>query len=1262
MATCFIINGTSYNVDLSDLPADITLNTFIREHAQLTATKFMCLEGGCGACICVARGKHPTSGETRTWALNSCLTLLNTCADWQITTSEGIGGKRIGYHPIQKRLAKLNGTQCGFCSPAMVMNMYGLLESKGGQVTMEEVENSFGGNICRCTGYRPILDAMKSFAVDSNIGLPEDCGDIEDFEFVGCPMAGRQCVGSCHQQLTTLAYADDRQWYWPRSLTEVFAALDKVGNEQYILVAGNTAHGVYRRSPNIKYFIDLHAVPELKRYTIDGEKLMLGANLSLTEAMEIFKKVEQRSGFEYCQQLWQHFDLVANVPVRNMGTLAGNISIKKADPEFPSDVFLSFETLNAQVVIQESPAQPKSMPLLEYLKSPSGKAVIIAFELAAYPKERFVYHSYKITPRAQNAHAFVNAAFLLEMDVATWGLVNSARICFGGINPDFVHATGTEKLLAGNNLFDKETVAQIFKVLNAEVLPNDVLPDPSPEYRKALACGLFYKTLLRLAPAEKVRDEYKSGADILKRPLSSGLQTFETIEKNYPITQPIQKLDGLLQCAGEATYMNDVITTSNAVHCAFANATKVGANIEQIDATEALEMTGVVAFYTAKDIPGTNTFCDTAFLFDVEEIFCSGTVKYYNQPLGVVVAISSDIANRAAAKVKVIYSNRPTNVKILPTMADVFEAQTMARVKRTASSQNEIQLSDQPDISVRGVFEVGAQYHFTMEPHTTIAVPLENGLEVWTATQWMDHTQSVIAKMLQMKVNDVQLKVRRVGGGYGAKITRGNQVACAASLVAYKLGQPARFVQTIESMMNSVGKRWACHSDYEFHIRNNGKIVGLTNTYYEDAGCTLNESPIEDYTAEAARNCYELNNLNSHISGQPVITDAPSSTWCRAPGSIEAIAMIENILEHMAFEAKIDPADARLINIRLGNKMVQLLPRFLKSTEYSERRKQIEIFNEKNRWMKRGIGLAIMEFPMHLFGQFAATVAIYHVDGTVIIVHGGIEMGQGMNTKIAQVAAYTLGIPVSFVKIEYSDTINGANSDVTGASLGSESVCFAVRKACYTLNKRLEPVKLALGKNASWPKIVEEAWTRKINMIASEHYKEGDMQDYSVFGLALTEIKVDILTGNHLIERVDILEDAGESLSPYVDIGQVEGSFVMLLGYWLTEHLVYDRQTGELLTNRTWNYKPPGAKDIPIDFRVELLQKNPNPAGFMRSKATGEPPGCLAVSSIFAVQQALQSARQDAGLKREWVRLGAPTTPEVIALNAGTDTTSFSLE
>lgn len=376
------------------------------------------------------------------------------------------------------------------------------------------------------------------------------------------------------------------------------------------------------------------------------------------------------------------------------------------------------------------------------------------------------------------------------------------------------------------------------------------------------------------------------------------------------------------------------------------------------------------------------------------------------------------------------------------------------------------------------------------------------------------------------------------------------------------------------------------------------------------------------------------------------------------------IAMTETALEHIAFACRIDPADARLVNLRPGNKMIQLLPRFLAKTEYRKRREEIDQFNAQNRWRKRGLGLALMEFPLNvsIAVGYPTTVAIYHTDGSVVITHGGIEIGQGINTKVAQVAAYILKIPLDRVRVESSNTIAGANAFVTANSMSSELVGHAVRKACNTLNQRLEPVKAQLGPRATWEQVVEAAFTQSISMIASEAYKTGEQANYGVFGLSLSELELDILTGNHLIRRVDILEDAGESLSPQIDVGQVEGAFTMGLGYYLTELLVYDRQTGRLLTNRTWNYHPPGAKDIPIDFRIELLQKSPNPVGFLRSKTTGEPAFCLAVGVLFAMQHAIQSARKDAGLPREWVRLGAPTTPETVVLSAGSEVLQFAVE
>ncbi|XP_030374469.1 indole-3-acetaldehyde oxidase-like [Scaptodrosophila lebanonensis] len=1272
MSSSISINGTSYEVNFTTLPADITLNTFIREHAGLTGTKFMCQEGGCGVCVCAVTGRHPATGEQRTWAVNSCLTLLNTCVGLEVTTSEGLGNKRTGYHPIQERLAKMNGTQCGYCSPGIVMNMYALLKANGGKVTMEEVENSFGGNICRCTGYRPILDAMKSFAVDSNIAVPAECADIEDLASKLCPKTGANCSGACKEaqqngvHLLTQSFADGYSWYWPHTLAQVFEALASIPQDiPYMLVAGNTAHGVYRRSDNIKAFIDVNSVSELKSYRLSEQILTLGANLSLTETMQICRELQKTAGFEYLAQLWQHLDWIANVPVRNAGTLAGNLSIKHSRPEFPSDIYIAFEALDVKVIVQQSAKEQQIVSLSNYLQMPMQGKLIAGFVLRAYDKGLYLYDSYKIMPRAQNAHAYVNAAFLVGLD-AKKQRVQTARICFGGINPNYTHAKELEQLLIGKELHDKGLQASIYQSLKSSLEADYVPPDANPAYRQQLAYSLFYKFVLKSAPQSKLSSRYITGASLLKRPVSTGQQSFETFEKNYPISKPTVKHEGLIQCSGEATYVNDLPTQHNQLWAAFVTAKKVGAQVSKIDATPALELPGVVAYFDAKDIPGVNVLGpklkDAHFFKEEEQLFATGTIKFYHQPIGVILADSNALAQRAADLVQVSYEGGE-QVELLPSLNDVLKSSkdaSGARFEQKCKSMlDKLELVDPYDVTGSGELDMGLQYHFYMEPQTTVVLPFEGGLQVYVATQWMDLSQDLIANVLNLRSNEVQVKTRRIGGGYGGKATRCNMAAAAAALAAYKLNRPVRFVQSLESIMNTLGKRWAFHCDYDFYVQRTGKIVGLHSLFYEDAGYLSNESPI-GHTVLLSKNCYEFSD-NFKLDGYLVLTDSPSNTPCRAPGSVEGIAMMENIIEHIAFETGLDPADVRYANLLPAHKMGDMMPRFLESTKYRERRAEIIAYNKEHRWRKRGLGLCIMEYQIGYFGQYPATVAIYHSDGTVVVSHGGIEMGQGMNTKIAQVVAHTLGIPLEQVRIEGSDSINGANAMVTGGAVGSETLCFAVRRCCETLNERLAPIREEV-KPQDWQQLITEAYNRKINLIVSDQCKQGDMDPYSVCGLCLNEVELDVLTGNYLITRVDLLEDTGESLNPNVDIGQIEGAFMMGLGYWTSEQIVVDKKTGECLTNRTWNYKPPGAKDIPIDLRIELLPNSPNKAGFMRSKATGEPAICLSISVAFALQQALQSARDDAKVPRSWVTLNAPMTPELLVLHAGTDMSMLQLD
>ncbi|CAD7078521.1 unnamed protein product [Hermetia illucens] len=625
-----------------------------------------------------------------------------------------------------------------------------------------------------------------------------------------------------------------------------------------------------------------------------------------------------------------------------------------------------------------------------------NKKIIIKIIVSARPAKEYIFNSYKIMPRAQNAHAYVNASFLIQM---SGEIVQSA------------HA--------------------------------------SPEFRRTLACGLLYKFILGAAPEGSVKEEFKSGGDILRRPLSTGSQIFDTRKDMYPVTKPIPKVEALVQCSGEAFYMNDLAPIPGELWAAFVHATQVNSKIAKIDPADALKIPGVVAFYCAKDIPGEKH------------------LRGKRLPLGVIIAESPELAKEASDAVKVIYEKMEGVV--MPTMADVFENKAFHRIQEStkASKDNDEKIFAKQSKHIQGNFDIGGQYHYTMEPQTCVCIPTEDGMDVYSASQWMALTQCAISNALNMTSSKIFVQIRRLGGGYGFKISRSVQIACSCALACLLLNRPVRFVQSLESMMNSLGKRYACHSDYEVDVDEKGKIAKLGNIFYEDCGSALNDDPTNFLTKLTATNCYEVN-AGWNIVGKTVKTDAPSHTWCRGPGPLEGIAMIENIMEHIAYETQQDPVDVRYKNLKPGIKMETLLPDFLKSTEYKARKKEIIDFNRKNRWRKRGLGLAVMQYPIHYFGIQPATVTIYQSDGSVSVSHGGIEMGQGINTKAAQVAAYTLGIPLEQIRIHPSDSFNGANAIVTGGGVASESVCYAIKKACEELLERMRPFRDTLKTRRGW--------------------------------------------------------------------------------------------------------------------------------------------------------------------------------------------------
>ncbi|KAF7271078.1 hypothetical protein GWI33_016038 [Rhynchophorus ferrugineus] len=1250
----FSLNDNEHSVKSNDLYPGTTLNEYLREKMHLTATKKMCLEGGCGVCV-VTVETLDASGGKKYFSINSCLVSIFSCHGWKILTNEGIGNRVIGYHKIQRLLADNNGTQCGFCSSGMVMNMFSLIQS--GPKTKEEIERSFGGNLCRCTGYRPILTAFKTLAVDSDSKTVVN--DIEDFKSCNKANCRENCKDPCSNGPICFAVGES-QWMKVYNHEDLLSVLSSIGNKTYQLVAGNTARGVYREHGLLDVYIDITSVPELTTFKVNQDSVSFGGNCTLTYVMEAFKALAAKnSQYGYFEKMADHIDLVAHVPVRNIGTLAGNLMIKHQHPEFPSDIFLILELVNASIVIVDTNNTTQIVTPSAFLNVNMNKKIILEIVFDPFTKP-YSYTSYKIMPRAQNAHAMVNAGFLFNFSDS--GLIRSATILYGGINPNFIHAKNTELLLVNKNLFDNSTLQAVFRCLDQELVPDWVLPDPSPEFRKKLAISLFYKCVLNIAPAGSIKNKRNvSGGTLLYRPVSNGTQKIYSDKDLYPLTQPVIKIEALAQTSGQAKYILDLPDLPGQLHGALVQARSVpGSIIKKIDASGALKLPGVVAFFSAADIPGENNIgvrkCDQLV---IEELFCKDKVLYYSQPVGILVANSHDQACRAEKLVK-IYTNAPTSKPLL-TIRDVLKNNKMDRVTHQTSFVPKTKGNDVKKV-IKGEMNIKGQYHFHMENQNCSVIPTEDGLTVYAATQWMDHIQGVISQVLDIPSQKISMFVRRLGGGFGAKLSRNAYVTAAAALASYKLNQPVRMWMEFEDNMDIIGKRFPCLCRYKVGVNNSGKIQYLDASIYTDFGTGGNE-PVDSLLISQFESCYNVDTWS--FDTYTVITDNYPYAYMRAPGSLEGIAAIETIMDHIAAELKVDPLNVRKANLDAkGNPIIaQFISEIETSDDISRRKQAIKQFNNENRWKKKAMSIVPMKFIMEILGTYTTLVSIYHLDGGVAVCHGGIEMGQGVNTKVAQVCAYKFQIPIEKISVKPSYNVAAPNTYMSGGSLTSEAIVYGLLKACDVLLARIKPIR-DKNPDATWEELIQLCYKSNVNLSSNGLFSpdEPNMKNYPVYGCCALELEVDILTGKHEVSRVDIIEDVGRSMSPLIDIGQLEGAFVLGLGYYTTEELVVDQKTGELINNRTWNYKVMGARDIPADFRIKFSNNTFNPVGVLKSKAIGEPPACLTISLPLALRSAVGSARAEADPAEDiWYPLDGPSTVENTFLNSLNDYTQYTL-
>ena len=738
-----------------------------------------------------------------------------------------------------------------------------------------------------------------------------------------------------------------------------------------------------------------------------------------------------------------------------------------------------------------------------------------------------------------------------------------------------------------------------------------------------------------------------------------------------------------LHVAGAAQYCDDIPLPANALHAAFGTSPLAHGQIKQLDLSRVLASPGVAAVAQAGDVPGENNY--GAAVHD-DPIFATDTVHYVGQPLFAVAASSHELARRAARLCSADIAELPAVLDIRAALAANAHVLPTERLVRG----NPDTLLAQSSLRLSGSVTIGGQDHFYLEGHIAVAIPQDDGsLLIHSSTQHPSEVQAIVAHALGCAANQVMVSCRRMGGGFGGKETQPALIAAAAAVLARKTGRPVKLRLDRDDDMVITGKRHDFLADYDVAFDSSGRITALSVMLASRCGYSADLSgPVNDRAVFHLDNAYFLEHVA--ITSHRCRTNTVSATAFRGFGGPQGMVVIEQIIDDIARHLAIDPLQVRRRNLYgqqdrnvthygqtvKDNVLPVMLDQLEASSQYQARRTAIDSWNSSSPVIKRGLALTPVKFGISFtatqFNQAGALVHIY-TDGSVLLNHGGTEMGQGLHIKVAQVVAAELGLPLSRVRVTATDTSKVPNTSATAASAGSDLNGMAARAAALTLRQRLEQLlrdrhgtdlgeirfedgMVRFAQQAmSFESLVKQAYAERISLSATGYYRTPDIQwdkaswtgrpfYYFAYGAAATEVAINTLTGESRLLAVDILHDVGTSMNPAIDRGQVEGGFLQGVGWLTSEELHWDQQ-GRLRTHSPSTYKIPTARDWPQRFDVRLLQNSPNKEPTIyRSKGVGEPPLMLAISVLHALRDACAAAI-DTGAP---VQLTAPATPESI--------------
>eukprot|EP00727_Mastigamoeba_balamuthi_P009965 m51a1_g5591 xanthine dehydrogenase/oxidase, putative (1321) ;mRNA; f:649854-654584 len=1298
----FYLNGRRVEVAGEDVDPRATLAEYIRSQG-LTGTKIGCAEGGCGACTVMISHYDRAASAVVHRSVASCLLPLPYVDHMLVTTVEGVASKLGQGHPIQENLAKKHGTQCGFCSPGIVMSMYSTAHRKP-HLSMYDVEECLDGNLCRCTGYRAILEAAHAIAEDYDPGQDGKLSQ-EASKTISCAREAVQATVVFPEELKEAPkplrlVSKAGSWFRPVSLSELLDLKAAVPSAQVLggkhsfpeieasgsartpdvprrgaqLVSGNTELGYHERyhpSPpgSFAAFVSTASVAELRAIEVTERGIRVGVATTINGLIrvcedEAHKGLPSAEGYRAVVNILRVF---ANNQVRDMGTLGG--SLVTADPL--SDLYPALVSLGSSIKLVSKKAE-REMLLDEFVTGEnetqlrSDEIVLSVFVPAT--RQREYAETFKESKRRVDAQSAVNAGMrvLLNAD----NTVAEMTIAIGALGPRAAYrCKKTEAAIAGKP-WTEEMIMHATAILKEELSSVVVKARGAASYRVTVGCSLLYKFFAAVCHRSGVSacKSLCSAVPETRHVLHTSHQKYEDPVPGSKVGAPVPHLAADLHVRGSARFVADLPEPTGCLHAVYALTKKAHAKLLRVDVSEALKSPGVYGVYTAKDIPSQRKL--GTLVLD-EEFIAGDEVVYWGQPGAVVVATTHKAARAGAAKVVFEYEDLPSVLTIEEAVAKSSYLEPEHDWKLLVRGDPDGALSRAQHV-IEGEVRVGGQEHFYIEPQAALVIPGDTYM-IHVTSQNPTRMQKAVAMVLGLPMNRVESRMERIGGGFGGKQDRPQFLAAATALAAHCSGRPVKMVLERDDDMQVTGQRHEFLGKYKVAFNDSGRIEAAQLELLANGGCSVDLTPaVVEVAMFAIDNCYKFDNIR--IRGIPCRTNRVSCTAYRGFGKPQAMVITETIIDHVARAAGLSTLQVREANIlRKGDSIIdgtvvedQFSQCWTPLKEMFERKiVAVDTFNKENKWRKRGLALLPSRnnigFEADCLNQAGALIHVY-MDGSVFVTHGGSEMGQGLHTKLAQIAADALGCPFERIHVSASSTDRVPNTTATAASTGSDLNGSAVANAAKQLRERLDKLieQFPDLKGKPWEALVSRAYGERVQLSASgfhcfEKYTfnwqqhKGRSSLYNIWGAALAEVELDVLTGQWRAHTIDVVQDCGHSLNPAIDVGQVEGGLAQGIGLYTIEELMWARD-GHMRTRNVSTYKIPTHDDIPECINVTLLSGSRSVGGVCGNKSPSEVGVQLSASVLFALKEAVYAAREELSQSREFFRLDTPATVEKIRM------------